>query len=90
MVARQWTCVQMPNASVPPEYTKSRGRVVWQVVGLKPLLGSKSLILLVYLVPLAGIEPALLAESDFESCLWCLTDVHQLSCDIPTLVFPRG
>jgi hypothetical protein len=40
---------------------------VWQVVGLKPFHGSKSLILLVSMVPLAGIEPALLAESDFES-----------------------
>jgi hypothetical protein len=27
---------------------------VWQIVGLKPFLGIKSLILLVYLVPLAG------------------------------------
>jgi hypothetical protein len=35
----------------PPEYTKSRGRVVWQVVGLKPFSGSKPLILLVCLVP---------------------------------------
>jgi hypothetical protein len=40
---------------------------VGQVVGLKPFAGSKSLILLAYLVPLAGIEPALLSESDFES-----------------------
>ena len=39
---------------------------VGQSVGWIADLPSKSLILLVALVPLAGIEPALLAESDFE------------------------
>src|ERR1700678_449642 len=56
--------------SRPPASARAHDKpapFVWQVVDFTPFSGSKSLILLVFLVPLAGIEPALLAESDFES-----------------------
>jgi hypothetical protein len=41
-------------------------------------------------VPLAGIEPALLAESDFESDLKRFLGYPQLSCDVTDPVFPIG
>jgi hypothetical protein len=42
------------------------------------------------LVPLAGIEPALLAESDFESDLTLFLSYPQLSRDVTDPIFPIG
>ena len=42
------------------------------------------------MVPLAGIEPALLAESDFESAFKRFLDYPQLSHRLHYLIFPIG